>query len=65
MTKPTTYDAVRRRRAVRKGRERGAWLYVPAVELEAAGIDPAGDPPFYRLWPKRKRTLFIQLYTEE
>ena len=65
MTKPTTYDAAKRRRAIRKGRERGAWLYVPAVELEAAGIDPEADPPFYRLWPKRKRTLFVQLYTEE
>jgi hypothetical protein len=65
VTSPTTYDSVRRRQAKRKQRERGAWLYVPAVELEAAGIDPSGPPPFYRIWPKRKRTLFVQLYTEQ
>jgi len=58
------YDSAKRRRAVRKGRERGAWVFIPAVELEAAGIDPQGDPPFYRVWSKPKRTVFVQLYRE-
>ena len=32
------YDPALRRRSVRRGRERGCWLYVPAAELEAAGF---------------------------
>jgi hypothetical protein len=63
------YDPAKRRRGVRKGRERGVWLFVPAAELQAAGIEPAEDPPFYRLWAKPRRspapgTILVQLYRE-
>jgi hypothetical protein len=68
------YDPARRRRGIRKGRERGAWIYVPAAELQAAGVDPSGDAPWYRLWAKPRRssapgaapgTVLVQLYAEE
>lgn len=57
------YDPARRRRCVRKGRERGVWVFVPAEELRNAGFDPKDDPPFYRVW-SRKRAALIQLYKE-
>jgi hypothetical protein len=59
------YDSARRRPAVRKGRERGVWVYVPLVELLAAGIDP--EPvPFYRIWTRpKKRSVQIQFYADE
>ena len=59
------YDAAKRRKVLRKQRERGAWVYVPAVELEAAGIDTAA-PLFYRIWPTRsgKRKVLLQFYTD-
>jgi len=58
------YDQARRRRGVRRGREKGCWLYVPAEELQAAGIEPGDPVPHYRLWPRAKRTLLVQLYRE-
>lgn len=58
------YDQGLRRIGQRRGRERGCWLYVPAEELKKASIDPAGPPPFYRIWPRRKRTLLVQFYEE-
>lgn len=55
------YDSARRRRGKRTGREKGCWLYVPAEELEAAGIDVDGPPPFYRVWGRRGSVL-VGLY---
>jgi hypothetical protein len=49
---------------VRRGRERGCWLYVPAEQIERAGIDVNGPPPTYRVWDGRKRTLLVQLYAD-
>lgn len=57
------YDAAARRRAVRSGRERGCWLYVPAEELAKAGLDPHGPPPFYRTWGSRSGGILARLYT--
>lgn len=59
---PTSYDQARRKRAHRKGRERGCHVYIAADELRACGIDPNGAPPDYRVWPGRKRTVLVQLY---
>lgn len=56
------HDAGLRRKAARKGRERGCSIYIAAEELAAAGIDLDGPPPLYRVWPGRKRTVMIQLY---
>lgn len=60
------YDPARRRQAVRKGRERGAWIFIPASELEAAGVVIDETPPWYRVWPRKagKRTILVQLYKE-
>jgi hypothetical protein len=58
------YDAGLRRQSVRRGRERGCWLYVPAAELLKAGIDPADPPPFYRLWGTQSGGIMVRLYRE-
>lgn len=62
----SNHDPARRRRSVRKGRERGCWVYIPGEQVEAAGIatERGSEPPFYRVWSGRKRTLLVQLYTE-
>lgn len=59
-----TYDQAKRRKTKRTGAERGVWVYVPAVELKSAGFDPQAPAPFYRLWPKAKGTILVQLYAE-
>lgn len=59
----SNYDSATRRRSKRKGRERGCWVYIPAIELQAAGYD-AEEPPHYRVWPGRRRTILVQLYTD-
>lgn len=59
---PGRHDAGQRRKASRKGRERGCSLYIAAEELAAAGIDPYGPPPTFKVWTGRKRTLMIALY---
>ena len=68
MTHPKTlshsgvYDHARRRQGKRTGRERGCWLYLPAEELEAAGFDPYGPPPFYRVWGSGRGSVLVRLY---
>lgn len=57
-------DPARRRRTQRHGRERGAWLYLPAEILEQAGFDPSEPPPFYRVWAGKRGGLTIRLYRE-
>jgi hypothetical protein len=57
------YDQARRRRGVRRGRERGCWLYVPGEVLAEVGVNPKDAPPWYRIWTRRK-TLLVQLYDE-
>jgi hypothetical protein len=58
------HDAAQRRKASRKGRERGCSLYIAAEELAAAGIDPYGPVPEYKVWPGKKRTLVVSLYPQ-
>lgn len=58
------YDSQARRQAVRRGRERGCWLYVPAEELEKAGVDVTGPPPLYRTWGTSRGGVFARLYKE-
>lgn len=51
MSAPTVawrYDPAVARRAVRRGRERGCWVYIPRDELEAAGINTGAPPPWYK-----------------
>jgi len=61
----TRHDFAARRKTVRRGREKGCWLYVPAEVLESIGYPPDGPPPFSKCWPGRKRTLLVQLYGEK
>lgn len=58
------YDEGALRRSKRTGRERGAWVYVPAAELEAAGIDPSGPPPLYRVWGRPRGSVMLRLYKQ-
>jgi len=58
----TRYDPQQHRHGVRKGRERGIWVYLPAAELRSAGIDPHGPAPTYRLWGRRSGSVLIRLY---
>lgn len=59
------YDRGARRRAVRKGRERGCWVYIPAEELDLVDrLDPE-VVPLYRLWPSRSGAFTIRLYWPE
>lgn len=59
------YDRAKRRRGLRARRERGCWVYIPAVELLKAGVSPAGPPPFYRTWGSKRGSVLVRLYAEE
>jgi hypothetical protein len=62
------YDPASRRRSQRSGAEAGAWVYIPAEELEAAGISRAEPAPFYRTHGfQRSRnagSVIVSLYRE-
>lgn len=57
------YDHGLRRRAQRRGRERGCWVYVPADELQRAGVDPYGPTPDYRTWGTARGGVLVRLYS--
>lgn len=59
-----SHDPMQRRRALRKQRERGCSIYIPADELLKAGIDPGGPAPFYRTWGYRRGSVIVRLYRE-
>jgi len=56
------YDALKRRASIRRGRERGCWLYVPMEELLKTGVDVTDAPPHYRVWGGARGRLVVQLY---
>lgn len=58
------HDAGLRRRATRAGRQRGCSIYIPAEQLQAAGIDPNADVPWYRTWPGERGRFVVTLYRE-
>lgn len=58
------HDHALRRKTIRRGKEKGCWLYIVAEDLQTAGIDPSGPAPFYRVWPGKRRGLTIRLYLE-
>lgn len=60
----TRYDSGEMRQSVRFGRERGVRVSIPAAVLRAAGIDPAGPPPPYKLWANGDKgsTVWVKFY---
>jgi hypothetical protein len=59
-----SHDYARRRRSLRKQREKGCSVYIPADDLAKAGIDPDGPPPFYRVWGAPRGSVLVRLYRE-
>lgn len=55
------YDHGLRRRAVRKGRERGCSVYIPAELLQASPLAEAW-PIFYRVWGGQRGRFVVTLY---
>lgn len=64
----SSYDAARRKRAKRSGRESGCWAYIPGEELERAGLDPKAATPFYTVRgfqrSRNGHTAIVSLYRE-
>jgi hypothetical protein len=56
------HDPAARRRAKRSGREKGCWTYISAEQLLAAGIDPDGPVPWFRVWAGSRGRYVIALY---
>lgn len=56
------YDPARRRRSVRKGREGGCWVYIPAAELRKIGLDTRNEPPLYRVYGGPRRGVVLSFY---
>ena len=67
-SRPGRYDPAERKRGVRRGRERGCWVYIAADELVAAGFNPADLPPYYRVHGYQRSanagSVIVSLYRE-
>jgi len=61
-------DTARRKRAQRRGRERGCWVYIDAEQLSRSGISPLDPPPYYRCNGYRRslngHSIIVSLYRE-
>lgn len=62
---PSRYDREERRQSIRKGRERGCWVYIAAEELVRAGISVFDPPPDYRVWGGRRGGVLVRLYKSQ
>jgi hypothetical protein len=58
------HDAAARRRAQRRGRERGCWVYIAAEALAAAGYGPDTPAPWYRVWGGQRGRYVVTLYPQ-
>jgi hypothetical protein len=56
------HDPAARRKSVRRGRERGCWVYIPKIDLQATGIDPDEAPPEYKTWAGDDGGVRVRLY---
>lgn len=61
-----SHDIAYRRKTVRRGREKGCWLYIPAEQLEALGFKPDEPAPRAVTWPDAggRPRLMVNLYRE-
>jgi hypothetical protein len=55
------HDSHARRKAQRHGRQKGLTITIAAAELRAAGVDPDGPVPTYKVYPGSKRDGGLQL----
>jgi hypothetical protein len=55
------HDPERRRKSYRYGKQKGVTIQISAAELLAAGIDPNGPAPEYRVYPGQRRDGGLQL----
>lgn len=54
------------RRSVRRGRERGCWVYIAAEELSKTRVGADGPPPLYRAHGRAHgRTVVVELFRAE
>ena len=61
----SVYDPAQRRRGVRRGRERGCWVYVPAEELAKTRAAAAATVPYYRTAGRKGgSTVVVTFYAE-
>lgn len=58
------HDAAARRKAQRRGRERGCWVYISAEALERAGLASEAFVPWYRVWGGQRGRYVVTLYRE-
>lgn len=59
------HDPAEHKQAQRHGRERGCRVNISAAQLEAAGIDPHGPAPKYRVWAGQRGRFIVTLYQTE
>lgn len=63
------YDHALRSRSLRRRRERGCTVYIPAEVLEAAGFTRDDPPPWYRLTGHKRSanagSVIVSLYRSE
>lgn len=55
-------DLTAHRQSIRRQREKGVAVFIPASELIKAGVDPDGPPPAYRVWGARNGSIMVRLY---
>jgi hypothetical protein len=55
------HDPEARRKSQRHGKQRGITITISAAELRAAGVDPEGPAPEYKVFPGKRRDGGLQL----
>jgi hypothetical protein len=56
------HDGSARRKAQRRGRETGCWVYIAGEALARAGYAPGDPAPHYRIWGGDRGRYIVTLY---
>lgn len=64
MTVHGRHDSGVRRKAQRRGRERGCWVYLAGEQLQRAGLALGDVTPWYRVWGGQRGRYVVVLYPE-